>query len=291
MGTGVTVLVPAADRRLGRWVENLFSAWEVRLSRFRKDSELSRLNAQVGQPVRVSRLLFEAVDSAIGAAQATAGLFDPTLLHQICALGYDRTYSAIDSRNARPYQPAPGGAWREVRLDFGRRTVELPEGAGIDLGGIAKGMAVDAALAGLRKAGVACAAVNAGGDLGVVNAPAGYSSWPIEVETNRAPCVVSLAAGAMATSSVGRRRWREGRMERHHLLDPTTGLPVENEVWSATAAAGSCRDAEVAAKVALMLGEDEGARFLERHQMPGLLVLKNGRQVLVGSWAPIQAGE
>ncbi|HEY8739701.1 MAG TPA: FAD:protein FMN transferase [Candidatus Dormibacteraeota bacterium] len=289
MGTGVTVLVPAADRRLGDWVEDLFRAWEVCLSRFREDSELSRLNARAGQPVTVSRLLFDAVEAALGAAQATGGLFDPTMLHQIRGLGYDRTFSAIDPTSTRHYRPAPGGAWREVRLDPGRRTVQLPDGAGLDLGGIAKGMAVDAALAGLREAGAACAAVNAGGDLAVTDPPDGYTSWPIEIETNREPCLVSLAGGALATSSVGRRRWREGMVERHHLLDPASGLPVDNEVWSATAAARSCRDAEVAAKAALMLGEDGGARFLERHQMPGLLVLKDGRQVLIGSWAPIQA--
>ena len=289
MGTGVTVLVPAANRRLGTWVENLFHAWEVRLSRFREDSELSRLNARAGESVRVSRMLFEAVEAAVGAAQETGGLFDPTMLHQIRGLGYDRTFNAIDPASTRQYRPVLGGAWREVRLDPRRRTVQLPEGAGLDLGGIAKGMAVDAALAGLRKAGAACAAVNAGGDLAVTDPPRGYASWPIEIETNREPCLVSLAGGALATSSVGRRRWQEGAMERHHLLDPASGLPVDNEVWSATATARSCRDAEVAAKAALLLGEGDGTGFLERRQMPGLLVLKDGRQVLIGSWAPIEA--
>jgi len=289
MGTGVTVLLADADQHLIARVEGLFRSWEERLSRFREGSELSWLNAQAGERLTVSRLLFEVVVAAVAAAQATEGLFDPTMLHQIHGLGYDRTFSAIGSAaRAGRYRQTPGGAWREVRLDPRRRTVQLPEGIGLDLGGIAKGMAVDAALASLGAAGAGCAAVDAGGDLAVIGLPDGYASWPIEIETNREPCVVSLAAGALATSSVGRRRWRQGGVERHHLLDPTTGLPVENEVWSASAGGGTCQEAEVHAKAALLLGESAGTAYLERHHLPGLLVLKDGRQVLVGSWASAQ---
>jgi len=290
MGTTVTALLPAAHGRLAVVVENLFRSWEDRLSRFLPDSELSRLNACAGDAVRVSQLLFDVVDVALGAARATAGIFDPTMLLQIRGIGYDRTFSNIALGGSTAYRPQPGGKWREVRLDPDRRTVQLPEGAGLDLGGIAKGMAVDTAVAQLLEAGVGPAAVDAGGDLAVLGLPDGYDSWPIAIETNGEPYVVSLGSGALATSSVGRRRWRQGGVERHHLLDPGTGLPVANEVWSATVAADSCRGAEIAAKVALLLGHLGGVSYLEQQQLAGLLVLKGGRQILAGPWSPPKVG-
>ena len=290
MGTTVTTILPAAHGRRAVVVENLFRSWEDRLSRFLPDSELSRLNARAGDAVRVSRLLFDVVDVALGAAKATAGVFDPTMLLQIRGIGYDRTFSQIAVGGSIAYLPQPGGDWRQVRLDPDRRIIQLPEGVGLDLGGIAKGMAVDAAVARLLEAGVNPAAVDAGGDLAVVGLPDGYDSWPIAIETNGEPRVVSLGAGALATSSVGRRHWRQGVVERHHLLDPGTGLPVENEVWSASVVADSCRAAEIAAKVALLLGHLQGVSYLEQHQLPGLLVLKDGRQILAGPWPPQKAG-
>ncbi|MHB8613027.1 MAG: FAD:protein FMN transferase [Candidatus Dormibacteraceae bacterium] len=290
MGTTVTALLPAAHCRLAVVVENLFRSWEDRMSRFLPDSELSRLNARAGESVRVSRLLYDVVDAALGAANATAGVFDPTMLLQIRGIGYDRTFGDILVGGATAYRPQTGGKWREVRLDPDRRTVQLPEGAGLDLGGIAKGMAVDAAAARLLELGASPAAVDAGGDLAVLGLPDGYDSWPIAIETNGKPRVVSLSAGGLATSSVGRRHWRQGGVERHHLLDPRTGLPVENEVWSASVAADSCRAAEIAAKAALLLGHLQGVSYLEQHDLPGLLVLKDGRQILAGPWSPQKAG-
>lgn len=289
MGTTVTVLLPAAHARRAVAVEDLFRSWEDCLSRFLPDSELSRLNARAGEVVRVSRLLFDMVDAALGAAAATEGVFDPTMLLQIREIGYDRTFGKIATDGLTSYRPRPGGGWRQIRLDPGNLTIRLPQGAGLDLGGIAKGMAVDAAMAQLLEAGVSPSAVDAGGDLAVQGLPDGYDSWPIAIETNGEPHVVSLRAGALATSSVGRRRWRQGAVERHHLLDPGTGLPVENEIWSASVVADSCRAAEIAAKMALLLGHLRGVSYLEQHHLPGLLVLKDGRQILAGPWSPQEA--
>ncbi len=290
MGTTVTVLLPHATSHLGTTAREVFHTWEDRLSRFLPDSELSRLNHRSGQEVAVSQLLFKVVDAALSAAVATDGVFDPTLLTQIRAIGYDRAFDAIEPAGLSTYQPMPGGRWPEIRLDLRRQTIRLPSGIGLDLGGIAKGMAVDATAAMLTDAGVNCAAVDAGGDLAVVGIPPGYESWPIEVETPGQPHVVSLRRGALATSGVGRRLWQQNGLPRHHLIDPRTGLPVDNNVWSASVATASCREAEIAAKVTLILGQAEGTRFLERHGWPGLIVLKDGPRIQAGPWSPRPAG-
>lgn len=342
MGTTVTVLVPTAWSSMASVTADLFAEWEARLSRFRPTSELSKLNAAAGRPRRVGRLVYGAVETAVLAALATDGLFDPTLLDRLEALGYDRTFETLvrdgpgrppaeaattnDPRRAGRHaasgatrdeepgsRPEPDGRprpvrgrWRHIRLDRHARTVELPPGVRLDLGGIAKGMAVDAAVALLAAVGVPAAAVEAGGDLAVLGPSPDGGRWRIEIEQpattppgngasggDRGPLVVELEAGAVATSSVGRRRWLAGGAWRHHLIDPRTGAPAATGIWSATVAAPSCTEAEVAAKVALLLGADGAPAFLRRWGCSGVLIDEAGGVIAVdtiddGAAAPLE---
>ncbi len=290
MGTSVTVIAPdsAADEAARRTAD-LFETWEACLSRFRADSELSRLNAAEGQGIAVSPLLRGVLETALLAARATDGLFDPTLLRPLVAAGYDRTFEDVAADGPDDaVDPGSTGGWRLVTVDRSGGTVTLPAGAGIDVGGIAKGMAVDAAVAELEAAGISPVAVDAGGDLAVRGLPPGRRTWPIAIELpegrNR---VVAIAGGALATSSVGRRRWVRGGQERNHLIDPRTAAPVASDGWSATVAADTCARAEVAAKVALLLGSGAAGAFLVRHGLTGLFVRRDGTQLAMGTWVDL----
>jgi thiamine biosynthesis lipoprotein len=162
--------------------------------------------------------------------------------------------------------------------------VTLPAGVGVDLGGIGKGMAVDAAVERLRAAGVAVAMVNAGGDLRVLGSPPGAGAWPVAIDGPSGAVTVPLARGALATSGIGRRRWRQGGVERHHLLDPRTGQPAWTGLWSVTVAAATCARAEVAAKTAFILGARAGAGFLAGKGLAGLLATESGAWQTAGPW-------
>jgi thiamine biosynthesis lipoprotein len=289
MGTTVTVVLPARDAAAVAAVEAVFATWEATLSRFRPESELSRLNASAGRVVRVSPLLLRVVETALLAARATDGIFDPTLEPHLRALGYDRTFDDV-ARDApaadAPSQPGPGGAWRAVEVDRTAMTIRLPRGAALDVGGIAKGMAVDAALEMLASLGVGAAVVEAGGDLAVRGLPArGSGTWAVSLETLTGTRDVAIAAGALATSGVSRRAWRRGGEELHHLVDPRTGMSARNDLWSVTAAAAMCAQAEVAAKVAFVLGRVEGARFLLHLGISALFVGRDGDEALSGLWS------
>ena len=291
MGTTVTVIVPEPARRAVEAVVSLFATWEAALSRFRPESELSRLNAAAGREVPVSPLLLSVVETAIRAARATDGLFDPTLLGAMIAAGYDRTFEELprvgpaDAGRDR----ATAGGWRTLRVDRVRGTVTLPPGVGIDLGGIAKGLAVDAAVDLLAAADASPCAVDAGGDLAVRGLPAHRLSWPVRLELpDGSARVLEIAAGALATSGIGRRNWVRGAELRHHLIDPRTGRPADGEGWSATVAAATVAQAEVAAKAVFMLGPAAGARFLLERGLTGLYVRRDGRQLELGTWGTLQ---
>lgn len=291
MGTTVSVVLDERHAGGAAVVAGLFETWEEAFSRFRSSSELSRVNAGTGRAVRVSPLFVEVVGTALEAARAADGIFDPALERQMRALGYDRTFDDVPrSRPDDGLSTTPGGGWRSIELDRAARTIRLPPDVSLDLGGIAKGLAVDAAIAELARLGAAPAAIEAGGDAAVIGLPIGMTGWPIAIEVPGGSRAVAIPSGAVATSGISRRAWRVGDESRHHLVDPRTGRPADHSLWSVTAFAATCGQAEVAAKVAFILGREAGTRFLLRIGVAGLLVDRDGSQVVVGRWAAAADG-
>jgi FAD:protein FMN transferase len=286
MGTTISMLLPEQQAEQGtEVVRTLFSEWEAALSRFLPESELSRLNQQAGKPVAVSELLYRVLATALTAAQATQGVYDPAMLDQLVQLGYDRTFDELPDVQFSPIIPGePGGRWRGIGVDPLRRQVNLPVGIKLDFGGIAKGMAVDAALEELRRSGINPAMVNAGGDLAVLGLAPALEDWPVAVPGRERYWTIPLHHGAIATSGIAHRHWWQGQKLRHHLLDPRTGLPAQSDLWSVTVVADRCEQAEVAAKVAFILGSREGADFLHKHQIAGLLVREDGSWKTIEPW-------
>jgi len=286
MGTTISMLLPESQVEMGaQIVRTLFSEWEQTLSRFLPESELSQLNQQAGTPVAVSDLLYYVLATALTAAQATEGVYDPALLDQLIQLGYDRTFDDLPTVRFDPIIPGePGGRWRGIKVDPIRRQVTLPSGIKLDFGGIAKGMAVDAALEGLHQNGINSALVNAGGDLAVLGLPSIADQWPVAVPGREQFWTIPLISGAIATSGIAHRHWWQGKTLRHHILDPRTGFPAQSDLWSVTVVADRCEQAEVAAKVAFILGSGPGADFLRKHRIAGLLVHADGRWETVEPW-------
>ncbi len=284
MGSDIEVLLPVGFRHHAMAVDDLFSEWDARFSRFVWDSELMRLNRSAGTAGHVSPPMLDAVRVALAAASATDGLYDPLLGRRMVALGYDVTFARLpEQRDADPLPPWRQGQWREVALDAEAMTVRLPAGTGLDLGGLAKGMAVDAALDLLVTEGLPYAAVNAGGDLAVHGLPPETNSWSVEID-GRAGRPVSVDSGALATSSIMRRRWRVDDLELHHLIDPRTGFPANTGLRQVSVAAATCREAEVAAKAVLLLGATAGADFVDCHNLAGLAVTDEGEELRLGRW-------
>jgi len=274
---GVIVAPPDADDAVTA-ARLTLNAWDDRFSRFDPGSELSRLNARAGSQVgiSISREMTSAIATAISAARATDGLFDPLLGGRMVELGYDRTYEELGDSGAFRPSPWVNSRWREIDLDPVARTVRLPIGTALDLGGLAKGMAVDEALT-VVAAASEFAAVSLGGDLAVHGVPPDHTEWIIALEAPGTPSV-GMRRGGLATSSVLRRRWTSGGVPRHHLLDPRTGLPAETGLVQVTVIAATCAQAEVAAKACLVLGPEGGSKFLRDHQLAGVLFDVDGTE-------------
>jgi FAD:protein FMN transferase len=273
MGTEIELLLEAEDSSLLPEVEAEFRRLETVLSRFRPDSELSRLNeAGAGH---VCPELLEVIELAVEARAASGGRFDPTVHDAVVAAGYDRSFELLPG--VEPWAAAaPARVGGAVTIDRTTSHVALEHGYRIDLGGIAKGWAADRALAALATAGPAL--VNAGGDI----AAAGRV-WPIAVDAGSSKITLGLEDGGIATSGRDRRTWARNGEVAHHLIDPATGLPAESDVVTVTVAAGSASEAEVLAKTLFLAGDSQRALDeAELAQIPAVLATSAGEVLLAG---------
>jgi FAD:protein FMN transferase len=261
--------------------------WHRRFSRFRDDSELSRLNHDPAHTVAVSPLMRLMIQVAGQAARDTGGLVDFTLGDEIARAGYAAHLegegtglgAALASAPPRaPASPHPDERWRQISINPKRGTVSRPPGLAIDLGGIAKGVFADelsTMLDGFDAFVIDCAGdLRAGGRRRLARTV--HVTSPFDgsrLHTFTAP------AGGVATSGIGRRSWLvDGGRPAHHLLDPRTGAPAFTGVVQATALAPTAAAAEVLAKAAVLSGPARASEWL---RYGGLVVRDDGSYELL----------
>ena len=260
-------------------------------SRFRGDSELSRLNAAAGSETVVSRDLFEAIDVALAMAAATGGLVDPTVCASMNRLGYDRDFDEIRSGvdgDLPPVRPVAG--WRSIRVDRDRHSIWLPRDTSLDLGATAKALAADRAAATIHS-GLGCGVlVSLGGDASVAGpAPAGGFAVGIADTCTSATFseAIALSSGGLASSGIGVRQWRLGAHQVHHIVDPATGLSASPCWRTVSIAAETCVQANGASTAAIVLGE-RAVNWLESRRLPARLVRLDGTVAYTDGW-PVHA--
>jgi len=287
MGCGFRVCVSVPDPQVARaavrTARQLAEELEAVLSRFRDDSELSRLNRAGGGRLEVHPVLWAAVRWALWAAHATGGLYDPTVLDRLQAAGYAHSFDP--GRQAGPLPPptpAGFGRWRLVRAHPRKPVVEVPPGVQLDLGGVGKALAAERIAARLSLLGPCL--VEAGGDLAVRGVPRGWPGWPVAVEGPSGPVgVLWVDRGGVATSGTTVRRWRAGSQLAHHLIDPRTGLPARTRVATATVWARNAVEAN-AHSLALVVAGTAGlqAYLAGRRHLRAMVVLDDGAVAALG---------
>jgi thiamine biosynthesis lipoprotein len=258
-------------------------AIDARLSRFRADSELAKLNADPRTTVPASELLRVAVRAAVWAAEASNGLVDPTLLGDLERAGYRHSLPSLavvgieealnEAPPRRPAHARGDSRWRAIEIDDAAGTITRPPGLRIDTGGSTKGLSADATAHSLPASRYV---IDCGGDLRL-NA-GGSEPYGVTVEhpLDREPaCTIPVSTGAVATSGPGRRLWRDehGRVH-HHLIDPAIGAPAWTGLISATALAPTALEAETLAKVAVLSGAERAREVLAANG--GVLIHDDG---------------
>ncbi|TMB96894.1 MAG: FAD:protein FMN transferase [Chloroflexi bacterium] len=292
LGTDMRVIVTRPDRlaEAKAAADDVIKAIDAAASRFRDDSELSRINREPGRRIAVSPLMARALAAGLRGARLTGGAVDPTVGSAVRLAGYDRDFAAIPADGSPitvSVTRVPG--WRAIEFDEADHTVCVMQGVEIDLGATAKALASDlAAAAALQAVGSGGVLVSLGGDIALAgDAPAG--GWAVQTsEDSGAPLdeseeTITIQSGGIATSSITVRRWSRGGVVLHHIIDPATGAPASGPWRTASVVAGSCVDANIAATAAIVMGEAAIA-WLAANKLPARLVDRDGIVHRLAGW-------
>jgi thiamine biosynthesis lipoprotein len=281
MGTFVTIEVvgPAAhppqaqtseindaiDRALG-W----FYRVEECCTRFEPQSEVMHLMSHPRVAIPASAILFEAVQFALAVADETGGAFDPTVGHAMETRGFNREYRT--GQIVHTNLPSGAVSYRDVHLDATRKTITLLRPLILDLGAVAKGLAIDLAARELQP--FENFAIDAGGDLYLAGRNAKGELWSIGISHPRRSGEllerVSVSNQAVCTSGDYERSVLSGP-EGNHILDPRSGDSAQCAV-SVTVIAPTAMMGDAISTAAFVLGPTEGIRLFERMGVEGLIV-------------------
>jgi thiamine biosynthesis lipoprotein len=262
----------APEARLHRAVDAAFAEIE-RIGRLMSyhdpASELSRLNREGAiRPQRVHPDVCAVVRAALGFAALSGGAFDPCIAPCLEEWGFLPRHA--------PFPADPRASWRDVQILDGDQ-VRFRRRLRLDLGGIAKGYAVDQAVRALRRRGVSSAVVNAGGDLRV----AGEAAERVAVRSPQTPGLLAhtlvLREAALATSAACYSRRRVGRAEVSALLDPPSRAPYLGS-GSVSVRAADCMTADALTKIVLFADRRTAERALRMCAARALVLEADGAE-------------
>ena len=268
-------------------ISSLLQYFDREFSRFQINNELWRLNQlEKNSTAFVSPVLYDLLKRADDYHLKTDGRFSPYLLTQLEAHGYDQSFPFETSKT--PFVPIDYQTESQQLLFHGNCKIKKMTENKMDLGGIAKGYAVESIAKWLKKYNHSkFGIVDGGGDIAVWSN--GEKTWNIGVmdpfnEENEIGSF-EIQNGGIATSNIVYRSWWQDGTKKHHLLDGRTGSPVEPKIVQATVVSHQCLDAEIGAKICFMEDPMSVKNGLKRisNQFNFVLVKQDGELVKGGN--------
>lgn len=274
MATEYTVVAYGSSREyLAAVVDEVFEEidrLDAQMSNYKPESELSRVNRDAArQSVVVEPGLFRLIQGAVHYSEETDGAFDVTVGPLMKAWGFFRGQGRLPTK-AEIAQVLKHVGYRHVMLDPASRTVRFDEdGIELDLGGIAKGYAVDRAVEILRENGVTRALVSSGtSSIYALGSPPGARAWRVTVRdpynAKKVGSVILLRNHSVSTSANYERFFNLGGKTYGHIMDPHTGMPVEGLVSAAVLAPSTCQS-DALTKPLFILGVNGMRQYLDTH--------------------------
>ncbi len=239
--------------------------YERLLSRTVEGSDVWRINHAQGQPVAVSEETIELLDAAREVSELSSGMFDVTIAPVSTMWDFTSGAAVVPDTDAIA---AAAKLVDYTRVETDGSLVKVPEGMMIDLGGIAKGYIADAVKGYLEDRGVKSAVLSFGGNIVTIGLKPDGSPWKVGIQdidkpTGEYMLVALNFGGSTVTSGIYERGFESDGVYYHHILDPQTGWPVQNELASVTIFSDSSMWGDALATAAFILGTEAGTKLIE----------------------------
>ncbi len=283
MGTRMTVEVWTDTTVQGHQaidaVLNEMRRLDAAMSTYKPTSEVSKVNAEAARhPVKISKELFDLLTQAVEFSRITQGAFDITY----ASVGFMYDFRAREKPTEQQIKSAlPAVNYRHLLLDAKQQTIRFSQaGVRIDLGGLAKGHAVDRSIALLQARGITHASVTAGGDTRIIGDRFG-KPWIVGIrhpdDASRLIAKIPLNDTAFSTSGDYERYFDEGGQRIHHIIDPRTGKSA-SKVRSATIVAPTATQTDGLSKTAFVLGPEAAMKiYNQMNDVDAILVAPDGK--------------
>jgi thiamine biosynthesis lipoprotein len=287
MGTYASAEVYARSERgaeeLLAKIRGSLESVDATMSNWNEDSELSRLNRAASRaPYTVQDPdLFRCIQMSFSYARATQGAFDPTVGPLMRAYGFRPLEPAVPDDAALEQLRAHVG-WRKVEIIAVAKAVRFKDPAvEIDLGGIAKGYALDVAARNFAAVGALGGIIDLGGNLYAWNHPPDRPTWTIGLrdpdDSSRVMATVELASRAVSTSGNYEQAFTEEGQTYGHIMSADSGRPARSDIVSATAIADGGADADALSTAMFVVGSRQSSEYLRRARRVEAILLVEGR--------------
>lgn len=268
------------------WAERRLRDLEHRWSRFIPTSDISRINRSGGGTITVHNDTIVLIESMQHAANLTAGSYDPTMLCEIVGAGYGRSIEDPRQVSVTIDRPSLDCAVTDIGVNRVDASCYVPNGLGLDPGGIGKGLASDLVVSELLARGAAGALVSVGGDMAFAGVSAFGDDWNVSIadpfDDDREVSLIGVSSGGVATSSTLSRRWRKAGQEQHHMIDPRSRRPSSTDLAAVTVVAAAGWQAEALATAAILATSAGVVDYLDSHRVSGIAVALDGHVMYVG---------
>lgn len=261
----IQILDPA-DESILDGLKKLCEKYDTMFSATNTDSELYKLNHANGQPFTVSSETANLIQEGIHYSELSGGAFDLTI-EPVSALWDFKTDKPTVPSSDAIAQAVSHVDYTKVDIQDNTVTLEDPE-AGIDLGAIAKGYIADQVKTYLKKQGIKHAIINLGGNVDVIGTKPDGSKYNIGIqkpfdESGEAITSVQLKDQTVVTSGIYERYFKKNGKLYHHILDPRTGYPCENNLYSVSIITDSSTKADALSTTCFLLGYEKGMELIQ----------------------------
>ena len=275
-------IVDSADPDILDGLKQLCQKYDTMFSTTNEDSDLYKLNHAGGAPVMVSDETASLIQEGIHYSELSGGVFDITI---------EPVSSLWDFKSDSPEVPSSDDIaeavshidYKGISLDGNTVTLSDPK-AGIDLGAIAKGYIADQVKTYLKKEGIKHAIINLGGNVDVIGSKPDGSKYNIGIqkpfdETGEAITSVKLKDQTVVTSGIYERYFKKGGKLYHHILDPHTGYPCDNNLYSVSIIADSSTEADALSTTCFLLGYEKGMQLINETDGVEAIFITNDEKI------------